>query len=591
MTETYTQKAWSLTDLFTARDAGDMQVAMDDLDALVSEFEAWRDRLSDDMPSADFMDMVDKLEEITRLANKISYYAGLDFAADTQSQEAQTFYAQVDQLMAKIQNRILFFSLWWKGLENGPAERLMQDSGDYRYWLEEMRHFKPHTLSEPEEKIINIKDVTGANALNTLYDSITNRYAFKLTVDGEEKELTRGELAVYVRSQDPALRAAAYQELYRVYGQDGPILGQIYQTLVRDWRNEQVDLRNFTNPIAARNLRNDIPDEVVDTLLDVCEKNAGIFQRYFKLKARLLGMDRLRRYDVYAPVTASDKTYEFAKAAQIVLDSFDEFETRVASLATRVFHDDHLDSEIRKGKRSGAFCATCSPDLTPWVLVNYQGKPDDVATLAHELGHAIHSMLAEEHNVFTQHSSLPLAETASTFSEMLLVDKLLAEESDEAVRRDLLFKQVDDAYATIMRQAYFALFEREAHELINQNASVDQLAAAYISNLEKQFGDALELSDEFRWEWVSIPHIYEVPFYVYAYAFGQLLVLALYQQYKSEGESFKPRYLKILVAGGSDAPVRILSEAGIDVYSAEFWQGGFDVIADLITQLEQLPAA
>jgi len=591
MTETYTQKAWSLMDLFSARDADDMQAAMQDLDVLVADFEGQRDRLSDDMPTADFLDIVVKLEEITRLANKISYYAELDFAADTQSQEAQTFHAQVDQLMAKVQNRMLFFSLWWKGLDAVPAERLMQDSGDYRYWLEEMRHFKPHTLSEPEEKIINIKDVTGANALNTLYDSITNRYSFKLTVEGEEKELTRGELMVYVRSQDSDLRAAAYQELYRVYGQDGAILGQIYQTLVRDWRNEQVDLRNFNSPIAARNLRNDIPDEVVNTLLDVCEKNAVIFQRYFKLKARLLGLDRLRRYDVYAPVTASDKAYEYAEAANIVLESFDEFESKIANLAQRVFRDDHLDSEIRKGKTSGAFCATCNPDLTPWVLVNYQGKPDDVATLAHELGHAIHSMLAEEHSVFTQHSTLPLAETASTFSEMLLVDKMLAEESDETVRRDLLFRQVDDAYATIMRQAYFALFEREAHEMINQNAMVDQLAEAYMRNLEKQFGDALELSDEFRWEWVSIPHFYAVPFYVYAYAFGQLLVLALYQQYKSEGESFKPRYLKILSAGGSDAPVRILSEAGIDVYSADFWQGGFDAIADLVSQLEQLPPA
>lgn len=237
---------------------------------------------------------------------------------------------------------------------------------------------------------------------------------------------------------------------------------------------------------------------------------------------------------------------------------------------------------------SGAFCATCTPDLTPWVLLNYQGRPDDVATMAHELGHAIHSMLAEEHSVFTQHASLPLAETASTFAEMLLVDKLLEEESDEAVRRDLLFKQVDDAYATIMRQAYFAIFERDAHQQVAQNATVDELADIYMNNLKDQFGDAVELSDEFRWEWVSIPHIYNVPFYVYAYTFGQLLVLALYQQYKAEGDSFKPRYLEILSAGGSDAPVRVLSRAGIDVYSPDFWQGGFDVIAQSIAQLEAL---
>jgi oligoendopeptidase F len=396
---------------------------------------------------------------------------------------------------------------------------------------------------------------------------------------------------VYARHHDPDLRARAYQELYRVYGDDGPILGQMYQTLVRDWRNEQVDLRHFSSPISARNLVNDIPDQVVDTLLEVCQRNASLFQRYFRLKARWLGVERIRRYDIYAPVAKSEKRYEYAAAAEMVLDSFGDFDPNVASLAERVFTTDHLDSEVRKGKRGGAFCHTVVNDITPWVLVNYQGRPDDVATLAHELGHAIHAMLAAHHSLFTFHSSLPLAETASTFGEMMLIDKLLAEETDAGVRRDMLFRQVDDAYATIMRQAFFALYERQAHEMVQQGATVDELADAYMQNLRAQFGEAVELSDEFRWEWVSIPHIYQVPFYVYAYTFGQLLVLSLYQQFKAEGDSFKPRYLRILSAGGSEAPARILSEAGIDIYSAEFWQGGFDVLAGLLDQLEAIPVA
>ncbi len=421
-----------------------------------------------------------------------------------------------------------------------------------------------------------------------VYSSITNRYVFKLEVDGEVKELTRGELMMYVRKADPEIRAKAYQELYKVYGDDSPILGQIYQTLVRDWYNEQVALRKHASPIAARNLINDIPDAVVNTLLDVCQKNASVFQSFFRLKAKLIGVDKLRRYDIYAPVVKSDKTYPFEVGSKLVLEAYQAFDPKFAELAERVFAQKHLDSEVRKGKRGGAFCWPSGPDLTPWVMLNYQAKADDVSTMAHELGHAIHGMLAADHSIFTFHSNLPLAETASTFGEMVLVDHLLKYETDENVRRDILFGQIDGAYGTIMRQAFFALFERQAHQMIQKGASVDDLAEAYLQNLKSQFGDAVEVSDEFRWEWVSIPHIYDVPFYVYAYTFGQLLVLSLYQQYKREGQSFIPRYTKILATGGSKAPVKVLSEAGIDVYDASFWQGGFDVLKGLISELEAL---
>jgi oligoendopeptidase F len=585
---TFTAAPWSLDDLFTARDSQEMKLALNELETTAKKIELHREMLSSHMTVSDFLKIVKELEDLYKLAYRVHSFASLSFAADTQDQGAQSFLAQVQQIVAGIENRILFFSLWWKDLEKDSAKRFIDAAGDYRYWLEQMRLFKPHTLTEAEEKIINIKNITGASALQNLYDSITNRYIFHLDVDGEEKELTRGEIMVYARGHNPDLRRAAYQEIYRIYGQEGPILGQIYQTLVRDWKNEQVDLRSFSSPMAARNLSNDIPDPVVETLLDVSKQNAPLFQRYFRLKARMLQMDRLRRYDIYAPVAKADKTYSFNAAADMVLTSFSRFDPKLEALARRVFDMRHLDSEVRPGKRSGAFCMTVTPDLTPWVLVNYQGKAEDVATLAHELGHAIHSMLAEHHSLFTQHSSLPLAETASTFGEMMLVDRLLDQEDDKSVRRDLLFKQVDDSYSTIMRQIYFALFERQSHEMIMQGASVDELANTYIENLEEQFGDSIEVSEEFRWEWVSIPHIYQMPFYVYAYAFGQLLVLSLYRQFKAEGEVFKPRYLDILSAGGSEAPVQILSKAGIDVSQAEFWQAGFDEIARLIDQLESM---
>jgi oligoendopeptidase F len=566
-----------------------MRAGFDELDVKVVEFEALRPSLSPEVPQEAFLEAIHLLEAISRLANRIAEFAYLSFSADTQDQVIQAFQSDIESRMAIIANRTLFFSLWWKSLDDTAAERLMIRSGDYRYWLEEMRHFKPHTLTEPEEKIINIKDVTGSMAIVNLYNTLTNRYVYHVEVDGVKKELTRGELMVLVRSHDPTLRAAAYQELYRVYGQDGTILGQMYQTLVRDWHNESLDMRHFTNPLAVRNLANDIPDDVVDTLLRVCQDNISVFQRFFHLKARWLGMERLRRYDIYAPVVKTEKKYDFSEAAEMVFDAFQRFEPRVAILARRVLEQKHLDSEVRRGKISGAFCATVAPDITPWVLVNFQGNPDDVATLAHELGHAIHSQLAAEHSLFTFHSSLPLAETASTFGEIMLVDRLLAAESDPSVRQTLLFRQVDDAYATVMRQAQFAIFERQAHDLVQQGATVDELSSVYLENLRNQFGDSVEVSDEFRWEWVSIPHIYHTPFYVYAYTFGQLLVLALYQQYKVEGEAFKPRYLSLLAAGGSKSPDIILSEAGVNMHSASFWQGGFDVIRGLIEQLETIP--
>ncbi len=588
---TYKLSPWSLAVLFPSQDSPQMKAAFDELDTKVVEFEALRPRLTPDISTQVFLDAIRLLEAISRLANRIADFAGLSFSADTQDQAVQAFGADVDSRMAVISNRVLFFSLWWKSLEDPAANRLMAGAGDYRYWLEVMRHFKQYTLTEPEEKIINIKDVTGGRAIVNLYNTITNRYVFRLEIDGQVQELTRGELMVHVRSHDAALRAAAYQELYRVYGQDGSILGQMYQSLVRDWHNENLDLRHYANPMAVRNLSNDIPDDVVDTLLKVCQNNIRVFQRFFALKARWLGVEKLRRYDLYAPVVKTDKAYDFNQAAEMVFDAFQLFDPQLATLARRVLDQGHLDSQVRRGKMGGAFCATVAPDITPWVLVNYQGKPDDVATMAHELGHAIHAQLASGHSLFTFHPTLPLAETASTFGEMMLVDHLLSTDIDPSVRQTLLFRQVDDAYATVMRQAQFAVFERQAHDMVQQGATVDELSAAYLDNLRQQFGDAMQVGDEFRWEWVSIPHIYQTPFYVYAYTFGQLLVLSLYQQYKAEGASFKPRYLRLLSAGGSMAPERILADAGVDMHNASFWQGGIDVITGLIEQLEAIPVA
>ena len=590
MTETnaYTQSPWSLKDLFNGFDDANIDATYQQMEALITNFEAYRAELQAGIPTERFLVIIHAMETLEKLGYRLYGFAELSFAANTQDQKAQIAIARVQQFIADAENRTLFFSLWWKALDNENASRLLAASGDYRYWLEQIRNFKPYTLSEPEEKVVNIKNVTGNSALNMLYDSITNRYTFKITIAGEEKELTRGELMVLARSDDADLRAQAYQELYRVYGHDAPILGQIYQNLVRDWRNENVSLRGFKSPISVRNQVNNLPDTVIETLLDVSRKNIGIFHRYFQLKAKKLGIEKLRRYDIYAPVSKSDKRFSFQQGIDLTFEAFERFDGKFARLAKRVFDEQHVDSEVRKGKMGGAFCSTLLPELTPWVLLNYQGKADDVSTMAHELGHAIHSMMAENHSLFTQHACLPLAETASTFGEMTLTDLLLERESDPAVKQDLLFRQLDDAFATILRQVYFALFERQAHEMIVKDASVDELSEAYLANLKEEFGDAVDVSDEFKYEWVSIPHIYGTPFYVYAYAFGQLLVFALYQLYKKEGEAFKPKYMRILSAGGSIAPIALLAEAGLDVTKPEFWQGGYDVINEMVNRLEAL---
>jgi len=589
MTEhSFEQTRWSLVDLLPAVEGLEFDQLLADLEAAVGELEASRDTLAPDIAEASFLHLVALVEKIAILSRRLGFYGGLWFYADTQDQDALAYRGRMEKLLTDVQNRTLFFDLWWKGLGDEAAGRLLAASGDNAYYLETLRHFKPYTLTEAEEKVINLKDVNGIEALLTVYEMVTSDFSFKVEIDGEVKELTRDTLMMYARDPRPEVRAAIYQELYRVYGEQSTVLGQVYQHVARDWASENLSLRDFPSPISVRNLRNDIPDPVADTLLEVCRENASLFQRWFRLKAGWLGLDKLRRYDIYAPLSSSEKSYPFSEAAAMVLDSLKGFSPALADHALRVFADDHLDSEVRPRKSGGAFCSSPLPGITPWVLVNYNGKVGDVATLAHELGHAVHAQMAQDHSALTFHSSLPMAETASVFVEMLLLERLLSEEADPALRRDILARFVDDAYATVMRQAYFVLFEREAHALIEAGQTTDYLAERYLANLEEQFGDAVELSDEFRWEWVSIPHIYQTPFYCYAYSFGQLLVLALYRQFETEGETFIPKYLKILAYGGSQSPAEILDEAGINMTSPAFWQGGFDVIAEMIDELETL---
>jgi oligoendopeptidase F len=587
---------WDLSELLPAPSEEVIARRFAELEAALQIFEASRSSLSAAMEPQQLLAILRRYEELDELTSLLSSYASLWFYSDTGNQEAITFRNRVRQAVTAATNRMLFFTLWWKGLSDAEAEALLPPAApgsptrlaDYRHFLLGLRRFSPYTLDEASEQIINVKDDNGIAAVLMLYSILTNRLEFTLEVDGESKRLTRDALTAYAFSSRPELRAAAYRELYRVYAGEATILGQIYTNMVRDWNQEAVGLRGYSSAIAVRNTDNDVPDRAVAVLLQVARDNAPVFQRYFRLKAGWLGLDRLRRFDLYAPLTGSERKIPFEEAARTVLETFREFDPRFAAMAERVFAENHLDGEIRKGKRGGAFCSTVLPRLTPWVLVNYTGRVRDVATLAHELGHAVHSMLAEEHSILTQHASLPLAETASVFAEILITDRLLREESDPLARRDLLASSVDDVYATVLRQSYFVLFELAAHQAILAGRSIDDLHEMYLANLAEQFGDSVEVAPEFRYEWMSVPHIYQTPFYCYAYSFGQLLVLALYRRYQEQGAAFRPGYLKLLSYGGAARPEAILSEFGIDMTDRSFWQGGFDLVRQRIDELEAI---
>jgi oligoendopeptidase F len=578
---------WSLRDLIPGGE-GDLEKTLLEVETCVQKIEAFRAVLADDLALETFMEILHTIEALRELTARVGGYAYLNYSENTQDATTLSRKDRIDQLLSEIDNRTMFFSLWFKGLPDASASGYIEQAGDLRYYLQSLRRFKQYTLSEAEEKIINLKDVNGVEALVKIYEIITNGFTFTLEVDGEVKKLTRDGLTRHYHHASPQVRAATYRELYRVYGENRTVLAQVYASLVRDWGTEGVDLRGYDSPISMRNLANNIPDKVVDALLEACKQNAGLFQRYFRLKARLLGMDRLRRYDIYAPMAKSEKSIDFSAAMPLVLDCFEHFSPQIAQAASTVLERSHLDVEVRAGKRGGAFSYSPSPQLVPWVLVNYTGRIRDVTTLAHELGHSVHAILASGHSILTFHAPLPLAETASVFAEMLVTDRLLQQETDRDVQRDLLITILDDAYATVERQAFISIFEREAHARIAQGGSSDELAELYRQNLVVQFGDSLELADEFAWEWLTIPHIFTSPFYPYAYSFGQLLVLALYQQYLAEPAAFVPRYLRLLSYGGSAEPQIILAEAGLEITSAQFWQGGFDVLREKLDLLEQI---
>jgi len=575
---------WNLSDLLASPEK-DFVTMIRQMERHTQSLERQRKTLRRGISPKLFLKALETSETLTSLAARLAAFSQLWFAENTKNQAARAFEAQVKEQLTRLGNRTLFFDLWWQQLDTRNATRLLKHAGDFRYYLQSLRRLKDHTLSEAEERIINLKNTTGRGALDSLYDVMTNGFSFSLRLKGQNKKLNREQLSAYVRHPSAGVRKATYQELLRVYRSQADVLGEIYKSLILDWKNEG-ELRQYPTPVSIRNINNDIPDTVVATLLKCCRKNRHIFQAYFRLKGQLCGLRKITRYDIYTPPKGEKSSYPFHQAKQLVLDAYQQFSPTLAALARQVIEVQHLDAKPANGKMGGAFCYSVHPKHIPYVLLNYTGDARDVATLAHELGHAVHSMLAKQHSIFTFHATLPLAETASVFGEQLLSQALLQEATHPRVKQRLLLGQLDDLYATIMRQAYFVEFENQAHAMIAQGATLDAIADTYRNLLDEQFGRAVSVSPEFRWEWLTIPHIYRSPFYCYAYSFGNLLVLALYQRYQEEGASFIPKYVHLLSQGGSQSPKDMLKPLGVDMTSEQFWQGGFNYISRMVEALE-----
>ncbi len=581
---------WDLSELAKNPKSQAFQKQIKELENQAKKFEKIKLKLHPKMSSKKFMSILNEVEGISEKMSKIGGYASLSYSSDTQSDEATSLMTMMSKLGSEISNKILFFDLWWKTqVDEKNAKRLIKDSGELTEYLAHKRLFAKYALSEPEERIINTLDVTGISALVKLYDKITNAYEYKMKIGNKTKKMTREELTNYVRSTSPKIRETAYKTILTKYTENKGVIGEIYQNIVLNWRDEGIEIRGYESPISMRNIGNNVDDKTIESLLAVCKRNSPVFQKFFVQKAKMLKIKKLRRYDIYAPAAANikEKNYSYNKSVKLVFESLGKFSETLEKFARKVFNENHIDSSIRQGKRDGAFCSTLTPKITPYVLVNFTGKSRDVFTLAHELGHAVHSQAAQDRSILVQDAPLPLAETASTFSELLLYDNLSDKISDDE-KKIMLSEKIDDLYATIMRQSFFTIFEVDAHKQIGEGTTVDEISKTYLQNLKVQFGNSVNLSEDFAIEWSCIPHFYHTPFYCYSYSFGNLLALSLFQRYKKEGKDFVPAYIEILAAGGSKKPEKLLSEYGFDIRSPKFWQEGFDYVDEQVKALSSL---
>jgi oligoendopeptidase F len=582
---------WDLADLYAGPDdpriEADLAQVLESAQRFAERHRGGVGKLSADQLAR----AVAELEAIGEHAARPASYAQLLFSADTSAPRHGALLQRVQERGTEIRNALVFFELEWVGLDDAAAGALLADPAlaARRHFLEAMRRYRPHVLAENEEKLVEELANTGRRAFSRLFDELVSALRFKLEHAGETRELSEEEVLSLLYAPERELRRAAARALTEGLRTNARPLAFIFNTLVQD---KAVDdrLRRFPSALASRHLANEIDAASVDALLSACVARYPLVARYYRLKARLLGISQLEDFDRYAPIAEKGGTRSWSEARAIVTAAYRDFSPELAEITGAFFDRRWIDAELRAGKRGGAFCASTLPSLHPYVLLNYTGNQRDVMTLAHELGHGVHQSLAAPRGLFEQDTPLTLAETASVFGEMLVFRRMLREESDPEVRLSLLCGKIEDAFATVFRQVAMTRFEQALHAA---RRSEGELAIPRVNELwldanRPMFGDSVALSEDYGWWWLYIPHFVHSPFYCYAYAFGELLVLALLRRYDEEGAAFVPRYLDLLRAGGSDTPERLLARIGLNVGDPDFWSGGLSLLEDLVAQAEAL---
>lgn len=580
---------WDLSDLYAGMDDPQLDA---DLTGMVGQGAAFEEKYKGRIACTDvtaelLRTALDKYEVLLRVQYKPLAFASLLFSTDTTDARRGALLQRTREVGSAAATHLIFFDLEIGDMPQETFDRIIDDPqlAPYRHYLQHQRQLAKHHLSEAEEKILEKTANTRGRAFGRLFTEITSRQTFRV---GEE-ELTQSELLARFYDPDRETRKAAAAALTETLQRGSHVLNFIFNTLLHE-KQIMDGLRGFPSPEAARHLDNEVDEGMVNTVAEVCVSNYDIVAEYYRLKRRLLGLDELTHYDRYAPITGERTEFLFDEAQGLVMDAFGQFSTRLAEMTEPFFSRHWIDAALRSGKQSGAYCMGITPDLHPYVLMNYTSKPRDVMTLAHELGHGIHDVLASKQNLLNYQPALPMAETASTFGEMLVFDKLQTTLSSPQERLALVCGKIEDAFATVFRQIAMYRFEQRAHRLRREKG--EQPAEAYCDlwqrAMQEMFGDSLTLGDEHKWWWLYIPHIYQTSFYVYAYSFGELLVLSLYTQYQREGVSFVPRYFDLLSAGGSAPPAQLVASMGFDIASPDFWQGGCDLIRQRVEQAKAL---